>query len=68
MGGGAGGLGDVMWNAADQLFNSFPRVKSSGAIYTRFTIQKLRRGELSGSGNPPVFQNPRPILDFQLFF
>jgi hypothetical protein len=55
-----------MWNAADQLFNSFPRVKSSGAIYTRFTIQKLRQGNLSG--NPPVFQNPRPFFRFSAIF
>jgi hypothetical protein len=64
---GWGGLGDVMWNAADQLFNSFPRVKSSGAIYkiyySKIAAKKALRIRKSSS-----FSKPAPFLEFQLFF
>jgi hypothetical protein len=46
-----GGVGDVMWNAADQLFNSFPRVKSSGAIYTIYYSKIAARKALRKSSS-----------------
>jgi hypothetical protein len=54
-----------MWNAADQLFNSFPRVKSSGgAIYKIYYLKTATRKALR-IRKSSSFQNTRPFLEFQ---
>jgi hypothetical protein len=61
-----------MWNAADQLFNSFPRVKSSGAIYKIYyskiaarTALRIRKSS-SFSKPPPYFRFSAIFLDREL--